>query len=225
MFIFIDLDDTILDFKRAEAVALRRTLEHYGIEPTFERIELYSQINMSMWKRLEKKENTREEILVMRFEKFLAEVKAEGDAAEMNEKYKGFLSEGHYFIDGAPEMLEALYSRHHRLFIVSNGTTNVQVGRIASAGIEKYFEGIFLSQDIGFDKPDKRFFERCFERISGFDKAQAIIFGDSESSDICGGRSVEMRTCLFQPKGDEPTAADYRVTALSDFVRLIDEIC
>ena len=160
MFIFIDLDDTILDFKKAESVALRRSLEIFGITADDKTVSVYSAINDKMWKRLERGENTREEILVMRFKELFEYLGAKKDPEKMNETYKKNLSVGHYFMPDAQELLKKLQG--HRLFIVSNGTTAVQKGRIKSAGIEKYFEKIFLSQDVGFDKPDKRFFDICF---------------------------------------------------------------
>ena len=222
MFIFIDLDDTILDFKKAESVALKRSLLEFGISADDDTVTLYSVINDKMWKRLERGENTREEILVMRFKEFFDCLNLKKDPEKMNEIYKKNLSVGHFFMPEAEEFLEKLQG--HRLFIVSNGTTSVQNGRIKSAGIEKYFEKIFLSQDVGFDKPDKRFFDKCFKEIEGFNKDQAIILGDSLTSDIQGGKNAGIKTCWYNPRKKQGEA-DHTITSLMEFFDVLREYC
>lgn len=217
MFIFIDLDDTILDFHKAEAVALTKTLNKFGIDATEEIISVYSAINDKMWKKLERKENTREEILVMRFSELFEFLGKNVDAEEVNEIYKSFLSQGHYFMPEAEEFLEKL--KGHRLFIVSNGTTAVQQGRVKSAGLEKYFEKMFFSQEVGVDKPDKLFFERVFREIDGFNKENAIIVGDSLTSDISGGKNAGIKTCWYNPKHKDGEA-DYVIHSLMEFFDL-----
>ena len=96
------------------------------------------------------------------------------------------LAIGHYFMPGAPELLEELYGKY-RLYIVSNGTAKVQEGRIGSSGIAKYMDGIFISQVLGANKPDKQFFDICFAEILDFSLSETVIIGDSLSSDIKGG--------------------------------------
>lgn len=217
MFIFIDLDDTILDFKKAEAEALKKTLKDFLVEPSDEIVSLYSAINDKMWKKLEKGENTRAEITVMRFLELFQTLEIEVDAVKVNETYKKNLGIGHFFMPDAQEFLEKL--KGHRLFIVSNGTTSVQTGRVKSAGLEKYFEKFFFSENVGFDKPDKRFFDKVFSKIEGFKKDDAIIIGDSLSSDIQGGKNAGIKTCWYNPKNKEGEA-DYVISFLMEFFTL-----
>lgn len=217
MFIFIDLDDTILDFKKAEAVALKKTLADFSVTATDEIVSLYSAINDKMWKKLEKGENTREEITVMRFSELFDTLGIKCNASEVNEIYKKNLGIGHFFMPDAVEFLEKL--KGHRLFIVSNGTTKVQRGRVKSADIEKYFEKMFFSQDVGFDKPHPSFFQKVFEQIDGFDKNDAIIIGDSLSSDISGGKNAGIKTCWYNPHNKEGSA-DYVISSLMEFFDL-----
>ncbi len=222
MYIFIDLDDTILDFKKAEEQALKKTLISLDIEPSKENVEMYSIINEGLWKKLETGEMTRDQILIKRFDGLFEKLNIQRDSVLANETYVKNLSVGHWFIDGAEALLECLY-KNHKLYIVSNGTTVVQNGRIESASIKKYFEKIFLSQDIGYNKPDIRFFEECFKQVGPFDKNDAIILGDSLSSDIKGGINAGIKTCLFDPKnkfsGD--IKPDYIIHALSEFLDIV----
>lgn len=225
-FLFIDLDDTILDFHKAEKIALSRTLESFGIEPTDRVCIRYSQINRSYWERLERKELTREQVLTGRFQTLLQEVGVDADPALCADRYAHYLGIGHYFLPGAPETVEAL-SKKYRLYLASNGTASVQAGRLKSANISHFFDDIFISQDMGADKPAKAYFDRCFARIPEFDPVQAMIVGDSLTSDIQGGINAGITTCWVNP-GHAPGRADIRpdheIEALFQLPALLEKI-
>ena len=225
-FVLLDLDDTILDFHKAEAIALSGTLQALGIEPTPERIALYSRINAAQWRRLEAGELTRAEVLTTRFHLFFEEIGVMRSCDETQREYEARLSQGHYFVDGAVEMLQAL-SREYELYLVSNGNLRVQEGRLKSAEIAQYFQNIFISEQIGADKPSSLFFERCFARIPEFSRAQAIIVGDSPTSDIQGGINAGIRTCWFNPRNLAPSAehpADHEIHTLYELGPLLRRI-
>ena len=221
--ILFDLDDTLLDFKASEADALHETLRKIGLEPTKEIIARYSQINQRQWELLEKKELTRAQVLVRRFELLFAEYGIAYDAQAAQDMYHHRLSQGHYFLPGAVELLEEL-SGQYELYIVSNGTGVVQDGRIKSSGIARYFKDIFISERMGADKPDPVFFENSFARIPHFNKEEAVIIGDSLTSDILGGNNVGVRTVWFNPRGlsaREGICPDYEIHDLKDIPALL----
>lgn len=222
--LFIDLDDTILDFQKAEAAALNKTLRSFALEPTPSVCRRYHEINKAYWEALERKEVTREQVLVGRFQTLFAEMNAACDPAAVAECYKTNLGTGHYFLPGAEAAIKAL-SRKYRLFLASNGTTSVQKGRIASAGIAKYFEDIFISQEIGINKPDKAYFDRCFAKIPGFDRSKTMIVGDSLTSDMLGGQNAGITACWVNPshkQGRGDIRVDYEIEALSQLEELLE---
>ena len=176
-FLFLDLDDTILDFKAQEDAAIVKTLEGAGVDPSMAVCERYSKINKDLWLQMEKGEVTREQVLYGRFEILFRELGVVADAKQTALAYMSNLSEGHYFLPGAEDAVKSL-SKKYRLFIASNGTASVQNKRLDSSGIRPYFEHIFISQDIGTNKPAKGFFDYCFARIEGFDPQKAMIVGD-----------------------------------------------
>lgn len=223
--IFIDLDDTILDFKKAEAKALSNTLISFDIEPTDEIIKLYSDINQSQWKLLEKGEITRQRLLTRRFELFYEALGLDISSEETQKIYEVKLSQGHFFMPNAEKMLESLYEKYD-LYLASNGTAHVQEGRIKSANIERFFKDIFISQRVGAVKPKKEFFDYCFNTIKDFNKENAIIIGDSISSDILGGKNAGIKTCLYNPKRlDVPEGtADFMVFDLLEFENLLNKL-
>ena len=225
-FLFIDLDDTILDFHKAERVALEKTLRTLGLEPTDTVMTRYSQINKEHWERLERKEITREVLLVSRFAELMQEFGMDVDPELCARTYEKYLSIGHFFLPGAREAVETL-SKKYKLYLTSNGTTKVQAGRIESAAISHFFQDIFISQDIGTNKPDKVYFDRCFSRIPGFDPTKAMIVGDSLTSDILGGKQAGIYTCWVNPKDAAPRAdivPDYQIPSLAQLDNLLDAI-
>lgn len=226
-FIFLDLDDTIFDFHLAERIALERTLTEMGACPTDAMMNRYSEINRSCWERLERGEMTRAEVLVRRYELLFAEYGLTCDAVATQAKYEAYLSIGHHFIDGAERLLDALLARGYRLFLASNGTAKVQHGRIASAGIAPMFEKMFISQEVGFDKPAREFFECAFAEIPDFSREMAVIVGDSLTSDILGGKNAGIETVWFNPKG-LPTkngiTPDHTISHLDELIPLLERL-
>ena len=221
--VLFDLDDTLFDFHKAEKIALTKTLVHFGIDPTKETLALYSTINAAHWKRLELGEISREEVKVG--SRGLGDV-YKRQPVKATAYYESMLAIGHYFMPGAPELLEELY-RKYRLYIVSNGTAKVQEGRIGSSGIAKYMDGIFISQILGANKPDKQFFDICFAEIPDFSLSETVIIGDSLSSDIKGGINAGITTVWFNPKGienDSDIKPDYTIKELSEVPGLLSQI-
>ena len=224
--VLLDLDDTILDFRKAEHRALARSLDELGVPYDEAVLNRYSVINLEHWERLENGEITRAQVLVGRFEQLLGELGEEKDAALLRDTYERNLSEGHFFVDGAEELLKTLYGKY-RLFLVSNGTDCVQQGRLASAGISGYFEKIFVSEKLGANKPEKAFFDRCFGQIPGFDRERCILVGDSLTSDIRGGINAGVKTCWFNLRGNAARAdivPDYCIDRLSELPGLLEQI-
>ena len=225
-FLFLDLDDTILDFHKAEGIAIRKTIADFGVDPIDAVCQRYSVINKAHWERLERKELTREQVLVGRFAVLFQELGVEVDAQACASRYEHNLSIGHYFLPGAEEALERL-SKKYRLFLASNGTAKVQAGRLASANISHYFEKIFVSQEIGANKPDIAYFNGCFAQIPDFDPTRAMIVGDSLTSDILGGKNAGIATCWVAPEAAEPRAditPDYRITRLAELEALLERL-
>lgn len=225
-FLFLDLDDTILDFQKAEYIAIGKTIASFGVEPTEQVRRRYSQINKAHWEMLERKELTREQVLVGRFDVLFRELGVEVNAVECARQYENNLSIGHYFLPGAREALEAL-SKKYRLFLTSNGTAKVQAGRLESAAISHFFEKIFISQQIGANKPDIAYFDGCIAQIPDFSREHTMIVGDSLSSDIQGGINAGIKTCWVNPKhapANPHIPADYEIESITQLEALLETL-
>jgi len=225
-YLFLDLDDTILDFQKAEALALSKTLRSFGLEPTEVVLKRYNLINKAHWEALERKELTREQVLVGRFHVLFEEMGITVEPVSVARAYEDNLSIGHYFLPGAEEAVERL-SKKYKLYLASNGTAKVQAGRLKSANISRFFQEVFVSQELGANKPSLEYFEKCFARIPGFEKAKAIIVGDSLTSDILGGQNAGIATCWVNPHHKprrEDIRVDYEIEALSQLEDLLESL-
>ena len=222
-FLFLDLDDTILDFHKAERLAISRTFRSFGLEPTEQVLERYHVINRLHWERLERGELTRDQVLTGRFQMLFEELGIPAQPQAIAKGYEHNLGLGHYFLPGAKEALDTLRGKY-RLFLASNGTASVQHSRLTSAGLYPYFEEVFVSQALGANKPSRAFFDACAARIPGYDPRKALMVGDSLTSDILGGINAGMKTCWVCPRGTRgrpDIVPDYRIEALSQLPELL----
>lgn len=200
--VFLDLDDTILDFHSAERRALSVALAIEGIPPTDDLISLYSEVNLSQWKLFELGEiPTAQEVKSRRFEIFFEKIGV-APLKNLPANYETELAHNHEFVEGASEVLDELYGRYH-LYLVSNGLASVQAERLAGADLYRYFDGIFISERVGFNKPNKEYFDVVFSKIRNFDKSTAVIVGDSLSSDIKGGMNAGIKTVWVNRNGQD----------------------
>ncbi|MDY4693798.1 MAG: YjjG family noncanonical pyrimidine nucleotidase [Blautia sp.] len=223
--VFFDLDNTLLDFSKAERIAVTRTLEEFHIELSEYVLRRYSELNNAQWKLLEQGKLTRDQVKVRRFQLLFDELGISRPPQEAARRYETLLACGHYFVDGAENLLVSLYGRY-RMFLVTNGTLSVQKGRLESAGIGKYFDKIFISEETGYNKPERKYFEYCFSRIPDFHKNSAVIIGDSLTSDIQGGINAGIRTIWFDPariRAEEITP-DYEVYSLGEIPDLLEKL-
>ncbi len=226
-YLLLDLDDTLLDFQRGERIALKLTLDEMGISYTEEMIDRYIVINIDCWRALERGELTRDEVLYGRFERWFAEYGITASVSAVQDRYEKLLEDQHDFIDGARELLDTLAaSGKYRISIVTNGTPAVQWPRLGASGIIGYVDDVFISYDLGYPKPKAEFFDLCFERIEGFVRSEAIIVGDSLTSDVLGGINAGILTCHFNPRNHPYTTItpDYKINKLSELPALLDSI-
>ena len=224
--LFLDLDDTILDFKKAERIAISKTIREFGLEPTEEVLHRYHLINKWHWEQLELGKLTRPEVLQNRFGVLFEEFGVKADKVACAAAYEKNLSIGHWFLPQAEETVDYL-SKHYRLFLTSNGTASVQKGRMTSANLYRFFEKVFVSQEIGHNKPSKEYFDGCIAQIPGFDPKKTMIVGDSLSSDIKGGINAGISTCWVNPThapGREDIQPDFEIEYLHQLPALLESL-
>lgn len=199
--ILLDADGTIFDFDACEREALRLALTKHGYMYNEDILRLYSGINIELWKRLERGEVDRKFVIYERFRLLLEKLGIDDDGVSLEDDYQEILGMQHYFMEDAPRVLEYLYKKYD-LYAVTNGITKTQLSRFRHSGADKYMKRIFVSEETGFQKPWKEFFDYCFERIDNLSLSETIIAGDSLTSDILGGNNAGIDTCWFNPAAE-----------------------
>lgn len=201
--LLFDLDDTLLDFGATEEEALHKLFTEQNMTLTPQIKAHYKKLNDRLWKAFELGEIEREQLVNTRFSILFKEYGLQVDGAALERKYREFLNEGHHLIDGAFELVKKLAEHPFDLYIVTNGDSFTQKKRLADSKLLPYFQDVFISDEVGFQKPKKEFFDHVFGRIAPFEKEQTLIIGDSLTSDITGGNGVGIDTCWINPNSKE----------------------
>ena len=225
-YLLFDADNTLFDFHSGEKIAFRQALHEFGLRENEGDYACYAEINASLWKQLEKGEITKDEIFAKRFVRFLEKTKRNADGKALNACYKAKLSEQAILFPHAEELLQKLKEKGFRLFLITNGDKTVQNTRLKISELRQYFEKIFISEEIGAAKPSERFFDAVASAIEGFHKEDALVIGDSESSDILGANRYGIDAChvmLNSPPLSPAVFAKYTVTQLLDIINLLSE--
>ncbi|MBQ3030885.1 MAG: YjjG family noncanonical pyrimidine nucleotidase [Anaerotignum sp.] len=222
-FLLFDADRTLLDFSASEKSALAKTFAEYDLPFTPEVYQWHLVNNAKLWQDYEKGIIDRKTVLYTRFVRLFDHFGYEGDGAAFEDSYRHNLDNSCDLFPEAMEVVQAL-SKTHDLYIVTNGVASTQENRLRDSGLSPWFKDIFISEQVGSQKPQKEFFDHCFARIPGFDPAQALIIGDSLSSDIKGGNNAGIETCWFNPEGAEnhsDAKVDVEIRNLKDLYTLL----
>ncbi len=224
--LLFDVDGTLLDFNKAEEEGIEGLLNHLGVPVTAENKYKYHITNKRYWEMLERGEITRERLLGQRFEEFFGEFGVQVNGDEVDALYRQYLNASAVLIDGAIELLDSVKGKYP-LYIVTNGVAETQYTRLAKSGLDKYFDGIFISEEAGSQKPQMAFFEYCFEKMGRRDVENMLIIGDSLTSDMRGGNNAGIDTMWYNPKGDEnhtEVHLDYIVTTLKEMKDMFESV-
>lgn len=222
--LLFDADNTVLDFDSSEEQALRRAFCEEGLEFSPNVLEVYRKNNISQWQLFEQGQLTKAQVLINRFELTFRDLNLPQEKAKSTgDLYEEYLKEGFFIVPHAVEVLTELKDKC-QLFVVSNGVAEIQNSRMKGSGLEKYFIDRFVSETIGYPKPQIEYFNYCFAHITNFDKAKTLIIGDSLTSDIQGGVNADIDTCWFNPKhlaNSSTLSPTYEIDDLRQLLRLV----
>jgi YjjG family noncanonical pyrimidine nucleotidase len=221
--LLFDADNTLLDFDYAEHEAFKNANLKFGLPFTEELYAKYHVINDGWWKRYEKGLYKKEEIVVLRFKEYLELTGIEINPEEFNKVFLSNLASGVKTIDGAYEVLKTLKEDYNKtIYIVTNGVTKVQQKRLGSQPFIKYIDGIFVSEEMGYPKPELGFFINAQKKANTQFGSNSLIIGDSLTSDIKGGNIIGIDTCWFN-RNSAPLKDGFSVTyTITDLKQIID---
>ncbi|MGG3451782.1 YjjG family noncanonical pyrimidine nucleotidase [Domibacillus aminovorans] len=222
--LLFDLDDTLLDFGANETDSLNKLFQQYGYTLSDELFRVYNSVNKQLWADYENGNIVLDVVLNSRFSETMLKMGNVVDGIEWENLYRELLGNGtQLLMEGALEVCQRL-SLSHRLFVITNGITQTQLKRLKQSCLFNFFEDIFDSQSIGFQKPSKQFFDYVMSHIKDFNRKETLIIGDSLNTDIKGGLLSGIDTCWINRNAQKCSAeiqSTYTVTSLVE----IYDIC
>ncbi len=201
-YLFFDADGTLFDFHEAENRAFYQMAAKLGFSATHEQLQTYKTCNEACWKAFERFEITQVTLKTKRFEDFFASESLSIDPCLASRTYQSYLSEQGILYQESRPLLDELIKRGYTLYLATNGIADVQRGRIEMSETGRYFKDIFISEEIGSQKPDAQFFSIMLEKagLEG-EKTECLMIGDSLISDIQGGLSYGLDTLWINMEG------------------------
>lgn len=222
MVVFIDIDDTLLDFTKCANDAIKSACNKFGVPYTTTLVDTFHPINLDLWHRLEKKEVTKEKLFDTRFQIVFDKLGIKADGIAFETAFRENFHESAILVDGAKDLLEYLRSKY-KVYVASNASMHQQTNRMKRAELDGYIDGYFVSEEIGFPKPQKEFFDACFKALPDVKPQDVVMIGDSLSADIKGACEYGLKTIWYNHR-NEPTAGvkcDYIVSRLSEIKNIL----
>ena len=219
--VLLDADGTLLDFEATERQALRRTLENRGLTLDEGRMATYLGINRPLWAAMHRGEVSQDALMVERFTRFAKELGLEADAEAWNEEYLDYLGDCGDVIPGAVELLKAL-KPYCTLVLATNGQQDAQRKRLEGNPITPYLDHVFISQEMGLNKPDKRYFDHILEALHA-DRSTTVMVGDDLGSDIQGAINAGIDSIWYSQTKERNPLPTYQADSLAQVAAIILE--
>ncbi len=220
-YLLFDADETLWNFKATEEIALRKLFPRYNMTYDEKTVDDYEIGNRLCWKEYEEGTLSLDELEPKRWDLFFKRREVDYSPLEASLLFRNFLAHNGILLEGADVFLESI--KEYPKSLVTNGIAMIQRERLKDTGIEKYFENIFISSEIGYHKPEKELFDYIFEKL-GKGKDECIMIGDSEHSDIMGAVNAGMESIYISFKGEKSSLATYSVSSYRELEDLIRSI-
>lgn len=221
--LLFDLDGTLFDFEAAEHAAFEKTCRMLHIPYSEELLKKYVMINESYWKLFELGKVTQPELAKRRFADLYSYLQIDGDADQANYCYRKNLADSSQIFPDTIPVCKALIQSYH-ICLITNGITDVQLKRLSVSPLKAYAEKVFISEAVGSQKPQKAFFDYVFNDLQ-IQPSQALVIGDSLTSDICGAKNSNADSCWFNPLRKENPYHDmkptYEISSLTQLLPLL----
>ena len=203
--IFFDLDHTLWDFEKNSESVIESLLVTYDVERLYnidakDFIKKYKKINKKLWHLYSQKKITKEELRSTRFTKTLEKCGAKNIKLGLLLE-KAYIAKSPYqtrLLEGTNEILDYLKPKYE-LHILSNGFKEVQHIKLHESGIKKHFNNIFISEEMGFQKPEKEIFDAA-RKIAKVDADECIMIGDDFGNDVEGALNAGWKAVYFSSR-------------------------
>lgn len=219
--VLIDIDDTIFDFEKCSKNSFLKTLEKFNLKFKEEDFSYFNKVNDILWTKQKLGEINIKEVFIKRDYQMGKYFNLDIEKGLFNDLFVKFLYDEIEMVDGIEDLLLYL-SDKYKIFTASNGIFKMQENRLKKSNLDKYFDKIFVSDKIGFEKPDKKFFQKIMDLIK-FSNDDLIMIGDSIKSDIIGAKNSKIKSIYFNKEDKKISDKNftYQVKNLSEIKKIL----
>lgn len=219
--VLIDIDDTIFDFEKCSRNSFVKTLEKLNLKFREEDFSYFNKVNDILWTKQKLGEINIKEVFIKRDYLMGKYFNLDIEKGLFNDLFVKFLYDEIEMVDGIEDLLLYL-SEKYKIFAASNGIYKMQENRLKKSNLDKYFDEIFVSEKIGYEKPDKKFFKKIMD-ITKFSNDDLIMIGDSIKSDIIGSKNSKIKSIYFNKEDKKITDKNftYQVKSLSEIKKIL----
>ena len=219
--VLIDIDDTIFDFEKCSKNSFLITLEKFNLKFKEEDFSYFNKVNDILWTKQKSGEINIKEVFIKRDYLMGKYFNLNIEKGLFNDLFVKFLYDEIEMVDGIEDLLLYL-SDKYKIFTASNGIFKMQENRLKKSNLDKYFDKIFVSDKIGYEKPDKKFFQKIMD-LTKFSNDDLILIGDSIKSDIIGAKNSKIKSIYFNKEDKKISDKNftYQVKNLSEIKKIL----
>lgn len=203
----LDLDDTLWDHRRAQAEALRLiAVENVPARLVDNFVDRFHYHNKILWAQYGSGEVDVGTVKRQRFERALKDVGASShNATAIGEDFLQRYGRLPYLCPGAREVLGALAGRV-LIGCITDGFTEVQHWKLETTQIDRHFDFVLTSEEVGVTKPDPAIYAAA--TAAACCSADEIVHvGDSFEKDVVGAMAYGMRAAWL-PHSELPVQGE-----------------
>lgn len=219
--VLIDIDDTIFDFEKCSKNSFLKTLEKFNLKFKEQDFSYFNKVNDILWTKQKLGEINIKEVFIKRNYLMGKYFNLDIEKGLFNDLFVKFLYDEIEMVDGIEDLLLYL-SDKYKIFTASNGIFKMQENRLKKSNLDKYFDKIFVSEKIGYEKPDKKFFQKIMD-LTKFSNDDLIMIGDSIKSDIIGAKNSKIKSIYFNKEDKKISDKNftYQVKNLSEIKKIL----
>lgn len=223
--LFWDFDGTITDLHAMQVYLFEQMTKKLNIkvdDPHF--FDEFDKINLSCWEKYEKKEYTLEDVFYNRFDILYKKYNINADPNKSSIIYEDHVKDKGFIHDNADVIIKDLSSKYKQ-YATTNGVSEIQRNKIKANGLINVFDAIFVSSDVGYNKPQKEYFDKIINFIGDYSRDEIMIIGDSQTSDMLGANNASIKCCYYNPQKkdiDKNLKIDYQISSLNELYKILE---
>ena len=221
--IIFDADDTLYDYQKAEENAkshINKVLNTLAIDiDAF--WNRFSRIAPALFRQFADRSITRDEYRMRRFADVLqgSHEKFRELSSELNRIYIQETTHKIELFEDTIPLLKILPANNIETAILTNGPSDSQRAKFKNLGLSRYIQRIYIGEEIGFSKPDRKAFEYVLRDLNAA-ASDVLMVGDSIENDINGAEQAGIKAVLIDRENRYSEHTGTKIFTLSELMKL-----